>query len=481
MGQVERVLPMKISDREAAVAFLTQRINYEQTSAIPYRSRSFKLDRMRTLLRHLGDPHLRLQVVHLAGTKGKGSTSHLIASILSASGYRVGLYTSPHLERIEERFLIDGSPCFEQDLVETVQRVAAAVEAMQHESDDSDLIQPTYLEITTAIALLLFELRCVDFAVCEVGLGGRLDSTNVCEPLVTAITSISIDHTRQLGDTVAAIAAEKAGIIKTSVPVVCGARDPAARKVIMEEAERQRAPCFLVDEDYAYQYHAGSLVEEYPTRFDFFEGEYALKEMKSRLIGDHQALNAAVAVATVRQLAQRGFTFPEEAIRRGVAETQCPARIEVVQRDPTTIIDSAHNVASIAALVTALEPLLETRSSTLVFATSQDKDLRGMLALLVPHFDTLICTRYLHNPRAVSPEEIAGVANDLVDTTQSVEVRVAEHPSAAWRQAQQGGSELIVVSGSFFIAGEVRRLAQGVGQSMSGQAMSAPSNVHPAR
>ena len=127
MGQVERVLPMKISDREAAVAFLTQRINYEQTSAIPYRSRSFKLDRMRTLLRHLGDPHLRLQVVHLAGTKGKGSTSQLIASILSASGYRVGLYTSPHLERIEERFLIDGSPCFEQELVETVQRVAAAV------------------------------------------------------------------------------------------------------------------------------------------------------------------------------------------------------------------------------------------------------------------------------------------------------------------------------------------------------------------
>ena len=452
---------MKISDREAALAFLTQRINYEQTSSIPYRSRNFKLERMRTLLRHLGDPHLRLRVVHVAGTKGKGSTSHLIASVLAAGGYCVGLYTSPHLERLEERFLIDGSPCSEEDLVATVQRVATAVEVMEHEVGDASPIHPTYFEITTAVALLLFEMRRVDFAVCEVGLGGRLDSTNVCEPLVTVITSISIDHTRQLGDTVAAIAAEKAGIIKPAVPLVCGARDPAAREVIVREAERLGAPCHMVDVDYNYRYRASSLAEEYPTQLDFLEDGYSLPEVKMRLIGDHQALNGAVAIAAVRQLSQQGYELSDDALRRGIAETKCPARIEVVQRDPLTIIDSAHNVASIAALVTALESLLESRMSTLVFATSQDKDLPGMLKLLVPRFDKIICTRYMNNPRAVPPAEIATVAENLAATMEGKrpDILMADDPVVAWQHAQRANCDLIVVSGSFFIAAEIRCLA----------------------
>lgn len=471
---------MKISDRTAALEFLTQRINYEQTSSIPYRSRNFKLERMRTLLRHLGDPHLRLKVVHVAGTKGKGSTSHLIASMLMAGGYCVGLYTSPHLERLEERFLIDGIPCSEQELVAIVQRVATAVQAMEQGVGDSTPIQPTYFEITTAIALLLFEVRCVDFAVCEVGLGGRLDSTNVCEPLVTVITSISIDHTRQLGDTVEAIAAEKAGIIKTGVPLVCGVRDPAAREVIVREAKRQSAPCHLVDVDYSFQHHAGSLAAEFPTRFDYAEGGYSLPAVKMQLIGEHQSLNAALAIATVRQLAQQGYDLSEDAIRRGVAETTCPARIEVVQREPFTIVDSAHNVASIAALVTAIEPLLETRSSMLVFATSQDKDLTGMLALLVPRFDKILCTRYLNNPRAVLPEEIAATAQGIAASLEGKrpEILIAENPAAAWQRLQQEERELSVVSGSFFIAAEVRCLASASRRSLrerpAGKALPAP-------
>ncbi len=248
--------------REAAIDWLMRRINYERTAFVPYCSRQLKLDRMRQLLTRLGQPDAGMKIVHVAGTKGKGSTSAMIAAMLTAAGYRTGVFSSPHLERIEERFAVDGVPCSADELVALVNRVIPIVRAMDEEAGEpasagdeatSDA-GPTYFEITTAIALLHFVERHVDAAVLEVGLGGRLDSTNVCLPVVSVITSISFDHMRQLGNTLASIAREKAGIIKPGVPVVSGVIDPEPQAVIAQIAREHGCRLIQLGRDFDFQY-----------------------------------------------------------------------------------------------------------------------------------------------------------------------------------------------------------------------------------
>jgi dihydrofolate synthase/folylpolyglutamate synthase len=241
-----------VSDYSSALAFLLDRVNYERTMQIPYRAAGFKLDRMRRLLALVGDPHLAVRAVHIAGTKGKGSTAAMLASVLQAAGYRTGLYTSPHLERIEERIAIDGRICPEEAFVALAAELQPAVERLDHEALASELGGPTFFEITTAMAFLRFARQRVDCALLEVGLGGRLDSTNVCQPEVCVITSISFDHMRQLGNTLAAIAGEKAGIIKPHVPVVSGVVLPEPRDVIAAQAAALDAPLYQRGIDYDF-------------------------------------------------------------------------------------------------------------------------------------------------------------------------------------------------------------------------------------
>lgn len=238
---------MPVHDRQSAFDFLFGRINYERTSLVPYSTGEFKLDRIRRLLAALGDPHKKFPAIHIAGTKGKGSTAAMMASILQVAGYRVGLYTSPHLNSLEERFVVNGQLCSEPEFVSLVQEIQRAV----HEIAEQELsgVSPplgehTFFEITTALGLLHFARQNVDAAVLEVGLGGRLDSTNVCLPAVCIITTISFDHTRQLGNTLALIAAEKAGIIKPGVPVVSGVTNDEPREVIRVIAAQQNAPLY---------------------------------------------------------------------------------------------------------------------------------------------------------------------------------------------------------------------------------------------
>ncbi len=232
------------------------RINYERTATVPYNQRQLKLDRMRQLLVRLGQPDAGMKIVHVAGTKGKGSTSAMIAAMLTAAGYRTGVFSSPHLERIEERFAVDGQPCAAEELVVLVDRLRPVVQAMDEEAmrEGDSTAGPTYFEITTAMALLHFVERKVDAAVLEVGMGGRLDSTNVCLPVVSVITSISFDHMKQLGNTLAAIAREKAGIIKPGVPVVCGATEPEAQAVIGAVAREHGCRLIQLGEDFTFQY-----------------------------------------------------------------------------------------------------------------------------------------------------------------------------------------------------------------------------------
>ncbi len=449
--------------REAALRFLYARINYERTSTIPYRAREFKLDRMRRLLDRLGNPQNDLPIVHVAGTKGKGSTATMVGAVLQAAGYRTGVYTSPHLDRVEERLAIDSQPCSPAELAELVERVAPQVEAIEREAASSDggRAGPTYFEITTAMALVHFASRKVDAAVLEVGLGGRLDSTNVCRPLVSVITSISLDHTKQLGTTLAAIAREKAGIIKPNVPVVSGVDANQPRRVVRQVCRRRGSPLAQIGADFHYIYHPPHDLQDRtaPARIDFRYGANAqhrrYDDLALGLLGRHQAANAAVALAVLERLRRQGHEIPEPAIRHGLAQVACPARVELLARHPAVVVDAAHNPASIEALIQTLQESFSPRRSILVFATTQEKDVAGMLRRLVGRFDRIVLTRYLNNPRAVPPEQLATIARSISPQ----HLPVYDRPDDAWRAARRlaGPDDLICVTGSFFIASELRR------------------------
>ncbi|REK09925.1 MAG: bifunctional folylpolyglutamate synthase/dihydrofolate synthase [Planctomycetota bacterium] len=445
-----------------AAQFLASRINYERAATVPYGKRDFRLDRMRQLLARLGNPHDGLRIAHIAGTKGKGSAAAMLAAVLTAAGYRTGLYSSPHLDRVEERLAIDGVPCPADELAELVAQVRPVVTAMDAESPgpEGESTRPTYFEIVTALALLRFAQQGTQAAVLEVGMGGRLDSTNVCRPLVSVITSISLDHTQQLGSTLAAIAAEKAGIIKPGVPVVSGVQAPEPRDVIAKIAAERG--CLLVEfgRDFDSTYHPPQRLDRaaQPALVDFHDrsGNFGLacQGLELSLLGSHQAANAAVALATIAQLRRSGFDIAESAIRQGLASVRWPARVEVLSRRPTMVLDAAHNVASAQALVQVLGESFAARRRVLVFATTRDKDLRGMLEVLLPHFDDVVFTRYWSNPRSVPPEALDAAAAELGSTRR----QMCPDPATAWQAASRlvGPDDLLCIAGSFFIAAEMR-------------------------
>ena len=453
--------------QEAARRFLHGRIDYERARTVPYRTRTFKLDRMRELLDRLGNPQRALPAVHVAGTKGKGSTAAMIGAVLRASGYRIGVFTSPHFDRVEERLAIDGQPCTRAELVALVGQLAPAVEAMDKAAGACSPPEdgPTYFEVITAMAMLHFAGRKVDLAVLEVGLGGRLDSTNVCRPLVSVITSISLDHTRQLGNTLESIAGEKAGIIKPGVPVVSGVTDSGPREVIREACRRLGCRLVELGVDFDFDYRPPRRLDLAPAmgNIDFRQNhpgpEPSCRGVSLSLLGRHQAANAAVALAALAELRRNGLTIPEEAIRAGMRELDWPGRVELIARQPAVVIDSAHNVASIDALVRVLDESFSPRRRLLLFATTHEKDVRGMLSRLVGEFDQVLLTRYLNNPRSVPPEELGAVVAELTGR----QPHLCQTPAQAWEQVRAAAEpeDLICVTGSFFIAAEIRPLIRG--------------------
>jgi len=447
---------------ENALRFLNGRIDYERSFGFSYGTREFKLVRMRELLARIGDPDRGLPILHVAGTKGKGSTSAMAAAVLTAAGFRTGLFTSPHLERVEERIAIDAQPCRSAEFVELLERLVPAVEAMDREGVARTPPEPgpTYFEITTAMALLHFVESKVDAAVLEVGLGGRLDSTNVCQPFVSVITSISFDHTKQLGNTLESIAREKAGIIKPGVPVVSGVTDPAPREIIRRTC--RELGCRLVERgrDFDASYTPPHSVDLTPDcgHIDFHyrasDNPHQYSGLALGLLGPHQGANAAVALAALAQLRGMGWEIPEAAVREGLARLVWPARVELIARRPAVVIDAAHNVASVEALIRALNESLSARRRLLVFATTREKDIPGMLRELLRQFDHVILTQYWDNPRAVPVAELAEAATALTGRS----YRVCPRPADAWDAARTlaGPEDLICVTGSFFIAAQMR-------------------------
>jgi dihydrofolate synthase/folylpolyglutamate synthase len=437
---------------EQARAFWYGLINYEVRSPAPD---DLKLDRMRSLLTRLGQPQRRYPILHVAGTKGKGSTSAMLAAVLRAAGFRVGLFTSPHLRCVEERIQVDGVPISTPELttlLDEVRRVTA--------------VRPgfaglTFFEVATAVGFLHFARRRCDVAVVEVGLGGRFDSTNVCEPEVALITSISLDHTKILGSRLASIAFEKAGIVKPGRPAVSGAAVSEARSVIEDICRRREAPLRQLGVDFRFTYRPGQVTSAGTHRAGVAVTTWRRRwpELELNLLGEHQAANAAVAVACVELLRERGWTIPDAAVTAGLAGVTWPARMEVRPGPPLAVLDCAHNVASAQAVIDTLRMSFPPGRRLLIFAGSADKDLAGMFRVLAPHFDRIILTRFTENPRAVPPERLL----EILRAGSDVSAELAPTPAAAWRAAlaAAGRDDLIVAAGSVFLAGELHPLLFG--------------------
>lgn len=444
-------MSITLTTYQQALEFLYNRINYERVQSSAYSAGDFKLNRMRGLLESLGDPQERIPAVHIAGTKGKGSTAVMVASILQAAGYRVGLFTSPHISKFEERMTVNGIQPTEAEIVALVNGLLEPVAELDQELGG---MSPTYFEITTAMAWQFFAQQKADVAVLEVGLGGRLDATNVCRPEVCVITSISRDHTHLLGSEIHQIAREKAGIIKTGVPVISGVVNSPAKEVIEEVCEQREAPLRELERDFQYHHDPQAIETGIGGQLQVTLPGAVLGELPLPLLGEHQAHNAALAVRAVTELKDRGWKIDTPAIRLGLEQVTWPARIEVVRRNPLTIVDAAHNWASISALIRTLDQHFADRPRIAIFAATQDKDVQGMLRQLLPRFETVILTCYQSNPRGVPVEELFAMSRVISER----HVHLARDPGTAWELANRlaGPDDLICVTGSFFIAAEIR-------------------------
>lgn len=407
-------------------------------------------------MKRLGDPQDACRIIHVAGTKGKGSTSAMIASALSAGGVRTGLFCSPHLHRLEERFQIDGLEVSSSELVSLVDEVRPAVELVDATDPHARQRDLTFFEITTAMGLVLFARRGCQVAVVEVGMGGRLDSTNAIRPEFSVITPISFDHTRQLGSTLAAIASEKAGILKRDGSAIVGVHNQEPRASIARIAAQRRNRVYWIDRDFHEVYEPPAPPLDRPTA-----GRVRVQTWRSHwgpitlpMLGPHQAQNAAIALASLDLLAERGIPVTVEAVSRGFASLRFPGRVEVLGERPWLVVDGAHNVASAQALAETLLTCFPSVRRTLIFGTTRDKDLLGQLRALLPLFDEVVATQYLENPRAVPPQEIA----EAVLALSGRESTVCFDPATALARARDvtPPEGLICVSGSLFLAAEVR-------------------------
>jgi dihydrofolate synthase / folylpolyglutamate synthase len=446
-----------LDDYQDSLDYLYGRLNYERLG-MPKGSAELRLGRMRRLLRRLGDPQESLRIVHVAGTKGKGSTSAMLAASLSASGVKTGLFCSPHLHRLEERFRIDGREASAEDLVALVEAVRPAVEALDATDPHYRHRGATFFEVTAAMGLLHFARKNAGVVVLEVGMGGRLDSTNVVRPALAIITTISFDHTRQLGNTLGAIAGEKAGILKRGRPAIIGVRGDEARAAIQRVARLRRTPLREIDVDFDYDYlpPEAPLTRPTPGRVVVRTWRREWPSIALPMLGAHQGQNAAVALASLDALGEQGIEVGPEDVARGFASLNWPARVEVLGERPWIIIDGAHNVASAKALAETLRTCFPPSPLTLVFGTTREKDLPGQLQALLPLADTVIATRYVKNPRAVPPEEIADAVRDSAGRS----ILLASDPAEALALARllTPPNGLICVTGSLFLAAETRAL-----------------------
>jgi dihydrofolate synthase/folylpolyglutamate synthase len=442
---------------EDALEYLYSYIDFSLTHSDRYSPERFHLGRVHQLMGALGNPEADYPIIHVAGTKGKGSVCALCASALQAGGYRVGLYTSPHGNEFTERIQINWVEISPDELVALINETKAIIESIP---------ELTTFEIATALAFLYFSRQGVNAAVIEVGLGGRLDATNIVQPAVAVITSISYDHTVFLGESLPEIAREKAGIIKPQVPVVLAPQQDAARLTIERIAKERGSPVIQVGKHYLFAPFSSSLsgqsllvwsAAEQPLVDAYIESGGGVEEweplrLRVPLLGAHQVENAATAYSALVVARNRGLPITEAAIRQGFADVIWPGRFELLSRVPPLVIDSAHNRDSALKLRLAIDDYFPSLPVILVFGASQDKDIQGMFKELLPRVRQVIATRSIH-PRSIDPDILVDLAHQFGSPARAVPT-VEEALEEALRLAES--EAVIVVTGSLFVAAGVR-------------------------
>jgi len=429
-------------DYQQALDYIFSYTDYEKVP-MPHDPAFYDLRRVDELLARLGNPHLGARSVHIAGTNGKGSTAAMIASALTTSGYTTGLYTSPHLHTWRERIRVNGKLISEEEFATLVERLKPEIEAVNQKATYGQL---TTFELLTALAFAHFKLKGVDFQVLEVGLGGKFDATNVIQPEVCIITSISFDHTEVLGNSLAKITAEKAGIIKPGCIVVTSPQPDEVNKVIEETCFSHGVELVRVGSDVTWQGISSNLNRQ---RLQV-KGRLDSYDLSIPLLGDYQLGNAATAVAALEVLAERGFNISRESVISGLAQVSWPGRLQILSHRALLIVDGAHNPDSARRLKQSLKQYFDFDRAILVMGASSDKDMAGIISELAFLFDKVIVTRS-HHPRAMAlPLLKAEFSRHGIDA-QAADT-VSEALSLALTLA--GTKDLVCVTGSLFVVAE---------------------------
>ena len=431
---------------EQALGYLGQFINYETRRRVPYVPEHFNLEAFAAFLHELGDPHQSFPSVHIAGSKGKGSTAAMIEAILAQAGLRTGLFTNPHLVTLRERTQINRSLISREAFAELVAELRDHLQPVQ--SGRRGRFR-TFFELTTALSFLHFARRQVDVAVVEVGLGGRLDTTNVLTPQVAVLTPIGLEHTHILGDTLGAIAAEKAGIIKPRACVVSAPQELDAAEVFERRCREQEAVLSTAGRDYDWEVFDASAEG---TRMRFHGFGHEIDDITLPLVGRHQAANAAVAVAVSLKLREKGWKIADNDILNGLAGVKWEGRAEVIDREPWVVLDAAHTVESARSLAATLGEAFEAERLFLVLGMASDKNIEQFVATLAPLAREVIVTAF-RSPRACKPQRLADEVR-----RHGIPVSVAETPEQALAAAREaaGRADTICVTGSVMLLGEIK-------------------------
>jgi dihydrofolate synthase/folylpolyglutamate synthase len=431
-----------------ALRFLSTLNDFERLRIVRYNSDNFNLDRMRTLLRKLGNPQERFRSVHVAGTKGKGSTCTMIAAMLQATGYKVGLYTSPHLVDVRERIVVNGEMISQADFARLVRSMAPMITRSRP--------TPTYFDVLTAMAFKYFAEQKVEIAVIETGLGGRLDSTNVIHPEVTAITSISRDHMAQLGPTLGHIATEKAGIFKHGIPAVSVCQDPDAEASLVKVAAKVGAPLDFTGKtiEFSYRFESSRMLGPH-NRICLTTPNSKFEHLAVPLLGEHQAINCGLALAVIDRLKGRGLPINDTRAMEGLSKVTLSGRMEMLSQTPRVLVDGAHNAASLDAMMRAIGQHIPYDSMVVIFGCCADKDVSGMLERISSGADKVIFTR-VDSVRTSDPAELAAQYVELYGKMAQVADSLEDALSIANRAVTK--EDLICITGSFYLVGEAKKL-----------------------
>jgi len=418
-------------------------MNYKETIDWLYSFEKFGiklgLDRITHICKKLGDPQKKYKIIHVGGTNGKGSVCRLLQSVLTLNGYKVGVYLSPHLQRFSERFIIDNNEISNKDVVKLVEKIKPIIEEMTKKDNT-----PTFFEIVTAIAFQYFKDKKIDYAVIEVGLGGRYDATNIVDPLATVITNVSLEHQNILGKTIEELAYQKAGIIKDGVPLITAASNKAL-EVIQKVAKEKKSSLMVIDNNFWKKISGSVDWQEF-----LIKGSLKDYNLKTSLGGIFQGENIAVTIATIETLQMNGVYITDNSINDGIEKTTNPGRMEIAGFEPLILLDGAHNTAGINFLKTSLEKDFVYERLILVIGILSDKNIQEMLDIIIPIADVIIVTKS-HNDRACSPTKLKEM---ICKKEVIVKDEIADAINYAKNIAKK--NDLICITGSLFTVGEAR-------------------------